>query len=106
MMMEIVDVNDQNFQNEIESGIVLVDFWAPWCGPCRMIAPVLEEISNEIGNKIKIGKLNVDHNPETSRQYNVMSIPTLLLFKDGELVSEMVGYQPKEQLMDIITKHI
>ncbi len=105
-MMEIVDVNDQNFQNEIESGIVLVDFWAPWCGPCRMIAPVLEEISNEIGNKIKIGKLNVDHNPETSRQYNVMSIPTLLLFKDGELVSEMVGYQPKEQLMDIITKHI
>lgn len=104
--MAIVDVNDQNFQNEIESGIVLVDFWAPWCGPCRMIAPVLEEISNEIGNKIKIGKLNVDHNPETSRQYNVMSIPTLLLFKDGELVSEMVGYQPKEQLMDIITKHI
>jgi thioredoxin 1 len=104
--MAIVEVNDQNFQNEIHSGVVLVDFWAPWCGPCRMITPVLEEINNEIGDKIKIGKLNVDSNPRTSTQFGVLSIPTLLLFKEGQLVEEMVGYQPKEHLISIINKHI
>jgi thioredoxin 1 len=104
--MAIVELNDSIFQNEIASGAVLVDFWAPWCGPCKMIAPVLQEIDNEIGDKIKIGKLNVDHNPNTTQQFGVMSIPTLVLFKDGQVVEKIVGFQPKEHLINMIKHHI
>jgi thioredoxin 1 len=104
--MAIVELNDSIFQNEIASGTVLVDFWAPWCGPCKMIAPVLEEINNEIGDKIKIGKLNVDHNPNTAQQFGVMSIPTLLLFKDGQVLEKIIGFQPKENLINMIKPHI
>src|SRR5699024_1355241 len=84
---------------------VLADFWAPWCGPCKMIAPVLEEIDDEMGDKVKIVKLDVDENQETAGQYGVMSIPTLLLFKDGKVVDQVVGFQPKEALVDLINKH-
>jgi thioredoxin 1 len=77
---------------------VVVDFWAEWCGPCRMIAPALEEISGQIGDKVKIVKLNVDENPNTAAKYGIMSIPTLLMFKNGEISSRQVGAAPKQKL--------
>lgn len=104
--MAISNVTDQNFAGEIGSGLVLVDFWAPWCGPCKMIAPVLEEVDSEMGDQVKIVKLDVDQNPETSAKYGVMSIPTLLVFKDGEQVDKVVGYQPKENLVSLLQNHL
>ena len=103
--MAIVDVTDQNFSQETAEGLVLVDFWAPWCGPCKMIAPVLDELDGEMGEKVKIVKLNVDDNQETAGKYGVMSIPTLLLMKDGNVVDQVVGFQPKEALAELVNKH-
>jgi thioredoxin 1 len=103
--MSIMHVTDQNFAIEINEGLVLVDFWAPWCGPCKMIAPVLEEIDVEMGNQVKIVKLNVDENPDTTKAYGVMGIPALILFKNGKMVDQVVGYQPKEALTELISKH-
>ena len=103
--MAIGEVTDQNFTNETADGLVLVDFWAPWCGPCKMIAPVLEELDGELGDKVKIAKLNVDDNQETAGKYGVMSIPTLLLMKDGNVVDQVVGFQPKEALSQLVDKH-
>ncbi|SDH75840.1 thioredoxin [Alteribacillus bidgolensis] len=104
--MAIVNVSDQNFADETSQGVVLADFWAPWCGPCKMIAPVLEEIDSEMGEQIKIAKLDVDENQETAGKYGVMSIPTLLVFKDGDVVEQVVGFQPKEQLVELLNKHL
>ncbi|MDG5786927.1 thioredoxin [Evansella sp. AB-P1] len=104
--MAIVNVTDQNFSNETSQGVVLVDFWAPWCGPCKMIAPVLEELDSEMGDKVKIAKLDVDENQETAGKFGVMSIPTLLVLKDGEVVDQVVGFQPKEQLATLLNKHV
>lgn len=104
--MAIAEVNDNTFQDEIATGTVLVDFWAPWCGPCKMIAPVLEEIDREIGDKLSIRKLNVDHNPNVTQQFGVMSIPTLMLFRNGQAVETFVGYQPKDNLLSLINQHI
>lgn len=103
--MAIVDVNDGNFSQETNDGLVLVDFWAPWCGPCKMIAPVLEELDEEQSDTVKIAKLNVDDNQETAGNYGVMSIPTLLLMKDGNVVDQVVGFQPKEALEELVNKH-
>lgn len=103
--MAIVDVTDQDFATETAEGLVLADFWAPWCGPCKMIAPVLEEIDGEMSDKVKIVKLDVDDNQETAGKYGVMSIPTLLLMKDGNVVDQVVGFQPKEALVELINKH-
>lgn len=103
--MAIVKGTDATFSNEIAQGLVLVDFWATWCGPCKMIAPVLEEIDAEIGDTLKIVKLDVDQNQATAAEYQVMSIPTLLLFKDGNVVDKTVGFQPKEALQAFIQKH-
>ncbi|HLS06364.1 MAG TPA: thioredoxin [Bacillota bacterium] len=103
--MAIVNATDQTFANETNDGLVLVDFWAPWCGPCKMIAPVLEELDAEMSDKVKIVKLDVDDNQETAGKYGVMSIPTLLLFKDGNVVDQVVGFQPKEALAELINKH-
>ncbi|SDJ64784.1 thioredoxin [Salimicrobium halophilum] len=103
--MAIVTASDQNFEQETNDGLALVDFWAPWCGPCKMIAPVLEEIDEEMNDDVKIVKLNVDENQETASKFGVMSIPTLLLFKNGEVVDQVVGFQPKEQLTEVIKKH-
>ncbi|HJV44426.1 MAG TPA: thioredoxin [Bacillota bacterium] len=105
--MAIVSVTDQDFTSQVEQGgTVLVDFWAPWCGPCKMIAPLLEEIDGEIGNKMKIAKVNVDENPDTASRFGVMSIPTLLVFKDGNVVDKLVGFQPKDALMGHLNKHL
>ncbi len=96
----INEVTDNNFQAEvIESDVpVLVDFWAPWCGPCRMVAPVLEEIAGEKGEALKIVKLNVDDNQQTAMNYEVLSIPTLILFKNGAVAKKVVGAYPKRKL--------
>src|SRR5699024_1437417 len=104
-IMAIGEVNDQNFSQETSDELVLVDFWAPWSGPCKMIATVLEELDGEMSNTVKIVKLNVDDNQETAGNYGVMSIPTLLLMKDGNVVDQVVGFQPKEALEELINKH-
>ena len=103
--MAIVNVSDQSFAAEVEaSGTVLVDFWAPWCGPCKMIAPILEELDKELGN-LKIAKLNVDDNPESASRFGVMSIPTLIIFKDGQPVDKVVGFQSKDALKNVVSRH-
>lgn len=105
--MSIAQVTDQSFKAEVEStGTVLVDFWAPWCGPCKMIAPVLEELDQEIGGQVKIAKVNVDDNPESAGRFGVMSIPTLILFKDGQPVDKIVGFQSKDALKNVISRHL
>lgn len=105
IIMAIVAATDSTFADETSKGLVLADFWATWCGPCKMIAPVLEEIDGELSDTVKIVKLDVDENQETAGKFGVMSIPTLLLFKDGEVVDQVVGYQPKEALVELINKH-
>ncbi len=96
----VTEVTDDNFQAEvIESEVpVLVDFWAPWCGPCRMVAPVVEEIAKERGDELKVVKMNIDDNQQTAVTFNVMSIPTLMLFRHGQQVKTVVGAYPKKKL--------
>jgi len=104
--MAIVNVSDDSFKTEVEgTGTVLVDFWAPWCGPCKMIAPVLEELDKEMGN-LKIAKVNVDDNPESAGRFGVMSIPTLIVFKNGEPVDKVVGFQSKDALKNVVSRHM
>lgn len=107
-MGKSVQVTDSTFEELVVNSEtpVLVDFWAAWCGPCKMIAPVLDEIATDLDGKLVIGKLDVDANQDTSMAFGVMSIPTLLLFKGGEPVDRIVGFQPKEQLMKRINAHI
>ncbi len=106
MAVKPVAISDQTFENEVLKSTtpVLVDFWATWCGPCKMIAPVLEEIAGEKDGQLKIAKLDVDENPETAQKFGVMSIPTLLLFKNGKEVSRIVGYRSKNQLVQQIER--
>lgn len=103
-----VKVTDTSFDEMVMNSEtpVLVDFWAEWCGPCKMIAPVLEEIAQELDGQLTIGKLDVDNNPDTAMAFGVMSIPTLLLFKDGQPVERIVGFQPKAQLKRRIETHL
>jgi thioredoxin 1 len=103
-----VEVTDSTFDTMVISAEqpVLVDFWAEWCGPCKMIAPVLEELANELDGKLTIGKLDVDENQNTAMAYGIFSIPTMLLFKDGEPVERIVGFQPKPQLLSKLEKHL
>ncbi len=107
-MAKPIVVTDASFEHDVEksAGVILVDFWATWCGPCKMIAPIVEQIANENEGKITVGKLDVDANGETATKYGVLSIPTLILFKDGQPVERLVGYQPKERLMAKIKPHI
>ena len=103
--MAVGKVSDADFEAEVlkASGPVVVDFWAEWCGPCRMIAPALDEISGTMGDKVKIVKLNVDESPKTASKYGVMSIPTLMIFKGGEMASRQVGAAPKAKLQQWIS---
>lgn len=102
--MGVPEFDDTNFDSEVlkAGSPVLVDFWAPWCGPCRQIAPVVEELATENAGVIKVGKLNVDNAPNSAQSYGVSSIPTLMLFKDGEVVERFVGVQPKSRLQEAI----
>ena len=106
--MAVGKVSDATFESEVlkASGPVVVDFWAEWCGPCRMIAPALDEIAGAMSGKVKIVKLNVDENPATASKYGVMSIPTLMIFKNGELASRQVGAAPKAKLEQWITASV
>ncbi len=101
-------VTDSSFDQDVmkSSTPVLVDFWAEWCGPCRALAPKLEEIAQEMSSKIKIVKMNVDENPQTPGQYGIRGIPALLLFKDGKQVGELVGNQPKDNITEFLKTHI
>ncbi|QKW39030.1 thioredoxin [Actinomadura sp. NAK00032] len=103
-----ITVTDATFEDEVlKSDIpVLVDFWADWCGPCRMIAPILEQIAEEQDGKIKIAKMDYDANPHTPNEYGVMGLPTLLLFKDGKSVQQIVGAKPKRALLKDIEPHL
>ena len=108
MAQDMVILSDQNFESEIQSsdgGPILVDFWATWCGPCRMVAPVLERLAAELKGKVRVGKLDVDQNPATAAQYGIQSIPTLMLFKDGKRIDVMVGAQPREAIAAMLSRH-
>lgn len=104
---EPIEVTDLNFREVVEGNhLVVVDFWAPWCAPCRMMAPIIDELAKEYSGKILFGKLNVDENPEKPAEYGVMSIPTFLVFKDGVLVDRLVGAMPKKVLEQKLAKHL
>jgi thioredoxin 1 len=108
MSEKIATLSDATFDEHVKASDVpvLVDFWAEWCGPCKMITPVLEEIAEEQAGKIEIMKLNIDDNLEITRRFDVMSIPTLILFKDGEPVSRLIGAKPKGQLLEEISPYL
>jgi thioredoxin 1 len=106
-MSKIIAVTDANFEQEVEKhdGLAVVDFWATWCGPCRMIAPILEQLSTEYEGRVKVTKLDVDANIKTGSRFNVRSIPTLLFFKDGKQVDQIIGAVPKARIEAVLQKH-
>ena len=106
-MSNIIAVNDANFEDEVEKhdGLAIVDFWATWCGPCRMIAPILEQLSSEYEGKVKVTKLDVDANIKTGSRFNVRSIPTLLFFKGGKVVDQIIGAVPKGHIENKLQQH-
>lgn len=106
--MKPTEVNDTNFQAEVLTSDkpVLVDFWAIWCGPCKMIAPIVEELATEYSGKLKVTKMDVDANPRTAMQYGIRSIPTLMIFKGGQVVEQIIGAVPKRHLQDKLATHL
>jgi len=101
-------LTDDAFEEEVLNSekAVLVDFWAPWCGPCKMIGPIVEELANELAGKIKVGKMNVDDHSAVATKFKVFSIPTLIVFKDGEPVERLVGFMPKPKLLEKLTPYM
>jgi thioredoxin 1 len=108
MGQNTVDVTDASFKNDVldSDKTVVVDFWATWCGPCKMVAPVLDEIAGENKEKLTVAKLDIDANPETARDYGVMSIPTMMVFQDGKVVKQIVGAKPKAALLNDLADYL
>ncbi|MBM2840976.1 MAG: thioredoxin [Bacteroidetes bacterium] len=106
--MKPIEITDANFDQEVlkSDTPVLIDFWAVWCGPCRMVAPMVEEMASEYIGKLKVGKLDVDNNPEVSMKFGIRSIPTLMVFKGGKVVEQIIGAVPKRNLVDKVIPHI
>ncbi len=105
---QIQELTDRDFDQQVSkrSGAVLVDFWAPWCGPCKVIAPVLEELAQEYEGKVTFAKVNVDENGDLANRFGIRSIPTLMIFKDGKVVDQIIGAVPKEQIRKRLEKHL
>lgn len=104
----VVEITDSNFESEVlkSDKLTLVDFWAPWCGPCKIIGPIMEELANDYEGKVKFTKLNVDDNPNTASAYGIRGIPTVIFYKNGEVIEQVVGAVPKSELEKVITKEI
>ncbi len=108
MAGSVLTLTEDNWKEEVVGSDtpVLVDFWAPWCGPCRIIAPIIEELAEEFEGKLKVGKLNTDENPNIAMQYGIRAIPTVILFKNGEVVDTRIGVQPKDALKQMVMSHL
>lgn len=107
-MSQPVSVDDGNFEQRVLKAAkpVVVDFWAEWCAPCRMMAPVIDELAREMADRVEFAKVNVDHSPKTASRYSIMSIPTLILFKDGKPIKQWVGFRPKAELKKLIEEEL
>ena len=104
--MEIIHGNESDFDSLVSNGLVLVDFYADWCGPCKMMSPIIDEIANEVDDRVKICKLNVDESQNIAIEYNVMSIPTLIIFKNGVMINNIVGLRQKQEILNIINNNL
>ena len=106
MVAYITELSDTSFKNFVKEGLTLIDIWAPWCGPCKQISPIVDEISIDFLGKVTVGKLNADSNSDITTELGIRSIPTIILYKDGEIVERSVGMTSKQKLSDLINKHL
>ncbi|GAA3609472.1 thioredoxin [Secundilactobacillus similis] len=104
--MAVLETTDSTFEKDTATGVTLTDFWATWCGPCRMQSPVVEQLSEDMADQVTFNKMDVDANPNTPQQFGIMSIPTLLVKKDGQVVDTVVGYHTKDQLKQLLTQYV